>query len=86
MSNKSDKRSDKKPLPESILLPSSIFRDRSLKVLETLVEYLKDQQHLTFHEIAVLLNRNDRTIWTVYSRAKKKRQQGASSEKVVSDE
>lgn len=60
-------------VPESIPLPSSIFRDRSLSVLEVIVEYLKDHQRLTFHEIAVLLNRDDRTIWTVYSRGKKKR-------------
>ncbi len=63
-------------LPESVPIPSSVFRDRSLSVLEAMVEYLKDQQHLTFHEIAVLLNRDDRTIWTVYSRAGKKRKKG----------
>jgi hypothetical protein len=27
---------------------------------------------MSFHEIAVLLNRDDRTIWTCYNRAKKK--------------
>lgn len=54
-------------------IPSFIFRDRSVAVLESLVEYLKDQKKLSYHEIAVLLNRNDRTIWTVYRRAKLKR-------------
>ncbi len=62
-----------KSVPDNIPVPSSIFRDRSLSVLEAIVEYLKDQQHLTFHEIAILLNRDDRTIWTVYTRGKKKR-------------
>lgn len=56
-----------------VSLSSSIFRDRMLSVLEVLVEYLKDKKELSYHEIAVLLNRDDRTIWTVYSRVKKKR-------------
>jgi hypothetical protein len=56
-----------------VSIPSFVFRDRSVAVLECLVEYLHDNKHLSFHEIALLLNRNDRTIWTVYNRAKKKR-------------
>ncbi|MBI2005629.1 MAG: hypothetical protein HYS80_02600, partial [Candidatus Aenigmarchaeota archaeon] len=40
---------------------------------ENIAAYLKDTFGLTYHAIAVLLNRNDRTIWTVYQRAKKKR-------------
>ena len=54
-------------------IPSFIFKDRRLSVLEAIVEYLKDEKKLTFHQIAVILNRDDRTIWTCYSRAKKKR-------------
>ena len=56
-----------------IEIPTFLFKDRSVAVLEALVEYLKDHKSLTFHEIAMLLNRNDRTIWTVYRRAKLKR-------------
>lgn len=56
-----------------VLIPTSVFRDRTLKVLESLVEYLKESEGLTYHQIAKLLNRDDRTIWTVYQRAKKKR-------------
>lgn len=56
-----------------INLPSSIFRDRTLAVLEAIVEYLKETKGLTYHEIAEILNRNDRTVWTVYRRAKIKR-------------
>lgn len=56
-----------------IKIPTYLFRDRSVAVLEALVEYLKDVEKLSYHEIAVMLNRNDRTIWTVYNRAKKKR-------------
>jgi hypothetical protein len=58
---------------EEILIPSSIFIDRKLSVLEILVEYLKEKRNLNYHQIASLLNRDDRTIWTVYNRAKKKR-------------
>lgn len=57
----------------SIPLPSRIFKDRSVSVLEAIVEYMKDDLGLTFHDIAQLLNRDDRTVWTVYSRAAKKR-------------
>ncbi|RJQ17200.1 hypothetical protein C4573_04065 [Candidatus Woesearchaeota archaeon] len=60
-------------IKKSLDIPSSIFQDRALKVLEILVEYLKEERALSYHEIAVLLNRDDRTIWTVYQRAKKKR-------------
>ena len=56
-----------------IKVPISIFVDRTLSVLEILVEWLKEEKHYTYHEIATLTNRDDRTIWTVYNRAKKKR-------------
>ena len=59
--------------PKKVYLPSSIFKDRTLSVLEVMVEYLKEKLNLSYHEIALLLNRDDRTIWTVYQRAKKKR-------------
>jgi hypothetical protein len=59
--------------PDYILVPSFIFRDRSVSILEGLVEYMKDEKGYTYHEIGRLLNRNERTIWTCYSRAKQKR-------------
>ena len=54
-------------------VPSSIFLDRELAPLESISEYLKDDKGLSYHEIAVLVGRDDRTIWTCYNRAKKKR-------------
>lgn len=60
-------------------IPSSILRDRRLAPLESITEYLKDMQGMSFHEIAVLLNRDDRTIWTCYSRAKKKQKHDAEA-------
>ena len=55
-------------------IPLDIISDRTLSVLEAIVEYLHEKKSLSFHQIAVLTKRDDRTIWTCYSRAKKKRQ------------
>ncbi len=57
----------------NINIPCAILNDRNVAVLEAITEYLKDVKKLTYHEIAVLLNRDDRTIWTGYYRAKRKR-------------
>lgn len=54
-------------------LPTYIFRDRSVAVLETLVEYLKERRGMSYHEIGALLNRDERTVWTAYNRVKQKR-------------
>ena len=73
-------RNAKKKLPAKFVveeispysIPVSVLKDRKLSVLENISSYLKDTFGLTYHSIAVLLNRDDRTIWTVYQRAKKK--------------
>ena len=51
------------------LIPVSIFQTSKLSILATIVVYLKEK--FSYHEIAVLLKRDDRTIWTVYNRIKK---------------
>ncbi|MDP1695024.1 MAG: hypothetical protein Q8L34_05800 [Candidatus Woesearchaeota archaeon] len=51
--------------------PVSIFETK-LSILENLVMYAKEELKLTYHQIAVLTERNDRTIWTMYQRAKRK--------------
>ena len=56
-----------------ISIPTSIFQDRELSVLEAITEYLKEKKGMRYSEIAKLLNRDDRTIWTSYNRAKAKR-------------
>lgn len=53
-------------------IPIQIFSNLKLSVLENLTSYLKEELNLTYHEIALILNRDDRTIWTVYNRAKRK--------------
>ncbi len=68
------RKSSVNPSGNFVRIPVSLFVDRSLSVLEVLAEYLKEDMHFTFHEIAVMTNRDDRTIWTCYHRAKKKRE------------
>lgn len=53
-------------------IPSFILRDRNLAALEAVVVYMKDSLGYNYAQIARMLNRDDRTIWTTYSRAKKK--------------
>ena len=62
-----------KEVADGVVLPIEVFQDRAVSVLEAIAEYLRDSNQLSFREIAVLLNRDERTVWTVYSRAKKKR-------------
>ncbi len=60
------------PAPTQYFIPARVIADRRRSVLETLSCELHDKQGLTFAQIARLLNRNDRTIWTAYDRARKK--------------
>jgi DNA-binding CsgD family transcriptional regulator len=59
-------------IPEYVV-DISILNDRRFSILELVVSYLKEYYNLTYHFIASLLQRDDRTIWTVYNRAQKKR-------------
>ncbi len=53
-------------------IPLSEIENRNYSVLECIVKFLKEKHNLRNSEIAKLLNRDNRTIWTVYSRAVKK--------------
>ena len=53
-----------------IFIPISIF-NKKLTLLEAIVIYLKEKG-LKFSEIARLLNRDQRNIWTIYSQAVRK--------------
>ena len=71
--NKSKKKFSKKLIiKESVLLPVSVLGNLKFTLLENIVSYLKYHQKLSYHEIGVILHRDDRTIWTVYNRAKKR--------------
>jgi hypothetical protein len=69
-----------KPLHDSnvttdYLIPITIFQNRRLSVLENIVFYLKLEYTLEFTEIATLLGKNYRTIWTIYQRINAKNEQ-----------
>jgi len=70
----------KEKKPKAFEIPVCIFNDK-LSALETIVKYFKENIGLKYSEIAKLLNRNDRTIWTTYLNSKKK----YSKEFVVKD-
>lgn len=55
-----------------IMMPVSAVSNRSFSTLESVVRFIKDLG-CTNHETAMMLNLDDRTVWTVYDRVKKKR-------------
>jgi len=52
-------------------IPVSIFQNK-LGILENIVLHLKDTCELSYHNIALLLKRDDRTIWSTYQTAVRK--------------
>ncbi|MBR9699928.1 hypothetical protein GOV09_05715 [Candidatus Woesearchaeota archaeon] len=57
---------------ENFVVPLSVFANRELSILEALCVYLRENHGLNYTMLGKLLERNERTIWTVVSRAKKK--------------
>ncbi|MCP6727622.1 MAG: sigma-70 region 4 domain-containing protein, partial [Patescibacteria group bacterium] len=71
---KKAKEKQKEPIDvkkTDIFLPTSILRNRKLTILESIIIYLKEKG-MKYSEIAELLERDQRNIWTIYSRAVKK--------------
>ena len=62
-----------------VLIPVSAISNRNFSTLESVVGYVKDLDYSN-HEVGVMLRLDDRTIWTVYDRVKKKRGQKVDSE------
>lgn len=58
-------------LDTPLQIPLSIFKNKKLSASEALVSFLKNSG-LTYVEIARLLKKDQRTIWTLYSRSKNK--------------
>ena len=54
-------------------IPLSVLSDRTFSVLESIAVYLKNTYSLSLSEIASLLHRDQRTIWTVCHRYEQKR-------------
>lgn len=55
-----------------VFIPTSVISVSGLSVLESVSMYLHEQYGESYHRIGKMLNRNERTIWTVCSRARKK--------------
>lgn len=52
-------------------IPLSIF-NKKIGCLEAIVKHLKENKELSFKEISNLLQRDQRTIWSTYDKARKK--------------
>ncbi len=59
-------------------IPLSVVCDRSISILEVVVEHLRDKAGLKNHQVASVLNRSVKTVSTAYVRTKKKRSLYAS--------
>ncbi len=57
---------------ENLIINVSHFSERLLSVLEVLCLYLRENYHLSYRMIGSLLERDERTVWTVVNRALKK--------------
>lgn len=64
-----------KKLDDSSLekLPIQVISTREYSILESITGYLKDERELKYSEIARILARDQRTVWTCYNRLQKKR-------------
>lgn len=60
-------------------VPLSEFRKPKLSILETVVNYMRNK-NLKFTDIAKLLDRNPKTVWTIYQRARKKMREAKNNE------
>jgi len=59
----------------AVRIPLDIFSKKTT-CFESICIHLKDTKSLSFHNIGALLDRDERTIWTIYKRAKKKVKNG----------
>ena len=57
-------------------IPVSVFNNGKLTTYESLILYLKDDSDFNYHNIAVILGRDERDVRKVYFRAKDKIKNG----------
>ncbi len=67
------RRKRKKDKERNYVIPISIF-NKKLGALETLSKYMKENLGLSYHDIAEILKRDDRTIWTACKKANEKQE------------
>lgn len=66
---------------QELIIPLSVFSERKLSVLESLCLYLYENFELSYHLIGILLDRDERTVWTVINRARKKLKRSFNTQK-----
>jgi hypothetical protein len=71
ITSKKKRKKKRRLIIDDLSIPITIFTNK-LGGLEGLVKYLKENIGMTYHEIAEITNRNDRTIWTAYNKSVKK--------------
>ena len=59
-------------ISRQIMIPASAISNRAYSTLESVVGFVKDLDYSN-HEVAEMLHLDDRTIWTIWDRVKKKR-------------
>ena len=59
----------------SYSIPLLLLSKDRCSIMESAIYHLHTHDKLTLHQIAVILHRDDRTIWTTLDRAKKKNEQ-----------
>ena len=69
--NSKKKHPEALDVTSSYTIPLSIAQSRK-SVLGSIVLFLKDERHLSYRNIGLMLKRDERTIWTIYRRAIKK--------------
>lgn len=57
---------------DSVSIPLEVFCTRDVSIMEAAVYYLHKEKDMRFVEIAKEVNKDPRTIWTMWNRAKKK--------------
>ena len=62
----------KKDLEETHKIKTTVFQNPTFTIFESLVKFLKEEKSFSFHEISLILNRDERNIWTIYKNTIKK--------------
>jgi predicted DNA-binding protein (UPF0251 family) len=71
--NSLKKRKEKLVVGKSeISIPLSLLKNRKFTAYELIVLHLKDSCKLNYHQMGILLRRDERNIWTTYQKARKK--------------
>jgi hypothetical protein len=68
---------EEKEKQDSCPIPLAIYEDRHIGVLEATVRYMRDTYSMRLIDIARLLNRDSRTVWMAYSKARLKQKSTA---------